>query len=326
MAAPAPTRALWKGSISFGLVFIPIALHSATVEVRPRMRMLEAQTGAPVGYKKVDKSTGEAISQEQVVKGVEVDQGQYVTLTKEEIREALPRTTQTIEIESFVKMEDVPSVYFANKAYYTSPTGKAGKVYALLRDVLRRTGRVGVGKIVVSTKQHLALVVPHGDGLVINLLRWHEEIRDPTALPLPGDAKAVGLTDKELQMAEQLVLDLADDWTPERFRDEFAEKVQALIEAKRQAGDVKQVAEAPGTEAAPAGAEILDLTDLLRRSLKGGAPAPAASRPAAAAKKAAGSRKAGTKEAANDERERAAAAAKTTEKARTAVKPRRKAA
>ncbi|TFY99245.1 Ku protein [Ramlibacter henchirensis] len=316
MAAPAPTRALWKGSISFGLVFIPIALHSATVEVRPKMKMLDSETGAPVGYKKVDKVTGEAVSQADVVKGVEVDKGQYVTLTKDEIREALPKTTQTIEIESFVKLEEVPTIYF-NKPYLTSPTGKAQKVYALLRDVLRRTGRVGVGRIVVSTKQHLALVLPHGDGLVVNLLRWHEEIRDQTGLQLPGDAKEVGLTDRELKMGEQLVLDLADEWHPERFRDEFAEKVQALIEAKRRAGEVKQVAEIMGDEAVPASAEVFDLTELLRRSLKGGA-APAPSRTPAPAPKKAAARS--VKTAANDERERAAAAAKTTGKAKATVK------
>lgn len=264
MAAPAPTRALWKGSISFGLVFIPISLHSATVDSRPKMRMLDSDTGAPVGYKKVDKSTGEEVAQADVVKGVEVEHGQFVTLSKEEIREALPKSTQTIEIEAFVKLQDVPSVYF-NKPYLTSPGGKAQKVYALLRDVLRRTGRVGLGRVVVSTKQHLALVVPHGNGLVVNLLRWHEEIRDQAGLPLPGDAKEVGLTERELQMGEQLVLDLADEWHPERFRDEFAAKVEALIEAKRAAGDVKKVVQAMGDEIVPSSAEVVDLTELLRR-------------------------------------------------------------
>ena len=323
MAAPTPARTLWKGSISFGLVFIPIALHSATVEVRPKMRMLDVDTGAPVGYQKIDKSTGEAISQQQVVKGVEVDAGQYVTLTKDEIREALPKTTQTIEIESFVKFADVPAVYF-NKPYFTSPTGKAQKVYALLRDVLRNTGRVGLGRIVVSTKQHLALVVPHGDGLLINLLRWHEEVRDQGGLQLPGDAKEVGLTARELQMGEQLVMDLADDWHPERFRDEFAEKVAALIEAKRKAGEVKQVAELMGAEVMPTSAEVIDLTELLRRSLQGGA-TPAASRPTPA-KKAAETRTKAVKTAANDERERGVAAAKSSGKARASLRPKRKAA
>lgn len=317
MAAPAPTRALWKGSISFGLVFIPIALHSATVEIRPKMRMLDADTGAPVGYQKVDKSTGETVAQADVVKGVEVDKGQFVTLTKDEIREALPKTTQTIEIEAFVTLAEVPTIYF-NKPYLTSPTSKAGKVYALLREVLRRTGRVGVGRVVVSTKQHLALVVPHGDGLVVNLLRWHDEVRDQASLPLPGDAKSEGLTDRELKMGEQLVLDLADEWHPERFHDEFSAKVQALIEAKRSAGEVKQVAEIMGAEVLPTSAEVVDLTELLRRSLKG---ADTARAPAAPAKKGVKGRSAtSTRKAANDERERAAAASKPDSKPRLSTK------
>ena len=119
MSAPAPSRALWKGSMTFGLVFIPVALHSATVEIRPKMRMLDAETGGPIGYAKVDKFTGEAVAQADVVKGVEVDKGQFVTLTKDEIREALPKTTQTIDIEAFVKLTDVPTVYF-NKPYLTT--------------------------------------------------------------------------------------------------------------------------------------------------------------------------------------------------------------
>ncbi len=319
MAAPAPTRALWKGSISFGLVFIPISLHSATVETRPKMRMLDADTGGPIGYQKVDKTTGETVSQAEVVKGVEVDRGEFVTLSKDEIREALPKTTQTIEIEAFVKPDEIPSVYF-NKPYLTSPTVKAGKVYALLRDVLRRTGRVGVGRIVVSTKQHLALVAPYGDGLVINLLRWHGEIRDQAGLPLPGDAKEMGIKESELKMGEQLVLDLADEWHPERFRDEFAEKVQALIEAKQKAGDVKKVAELLGDEVMPASADVIDLTELLKRSLKGAAaPARAAAAPAPKPAPA----KPRTK-AANDERERAAAAAKAPSQAKTSVKATRR--
>ncbi|HYD75323.1 Ku protein [Ramlibacter sp.] len=319
MAAPAPSRALWKGSISFGLVFIPIALHSATVEIRPKMRMLDADTGAPVGYQKVDKSTGQAVAQADVVKGVEVDKGQFVTLTKDEIREALPKTTQTIEIEAFVKLAEVPTVYF-NKPYLTSPTGKAGKVYALLREVLRRTGRVGVGRVVVTSKQHLALVVPHGDGLVVNLLRWHEEIRDQAGLPLPGDAKQEGLSERELKMGEQLVLDLADDWHPERFHDEFAAKVQALIEAKRSAGEVKQVAEIMGAEVLPSSAEVVDLTELLRRSLKGADAAAGAA--AGPGKKAVKGRTGPTsRKAANDERERAAAALNSGGQSRSSTKP-----
>ena len=308
--ATASTRALWKGAISFGLVHIPIALHSATEDIRPKMRMLAQDSGGEVGYKKVDKASGEEIAQEQITKGIEVGTGQYVTVTKEEIREALPKTTQTIEIESFVLLQAIPPIFF-NKPYYVSPINRGQKVYALLRDVLQRTGRVGVGKVVVSTKQHLAVVFPHQGALVVNLLRWEGEIRDASALPLPGSASDVGLTERELKMGEQLVLDLADEWHPERFRDEFREKIEQLVEAKRQSGEVRQVETLDEGATAPS-AEVVDLTELLRRSLRGEVP-PAKAAPARVSAPKPAARRA--KVAANDERahERAAAAAEKAE-------------
>jgi DNA end-binding protein Ku len=309
LMATVSTRTLWKGAISFGLVHIPVALHSAIEDNRPKMRMLEQETGAPIGHRNVNKATGEAVAESDIVKGLEIDKGRYVTLTKEEIREALPKTTQTIEIESFVKLDEVPIVFF-NKPYYTSPINKGQKVYALLREVLHRTGRVGLGRIVVSTKQHLAIVAPMGDGLVVNLVRWAEEIRDMKGLSLPGPASSVGVTDREIKMGEQLVLDLADKWHPERFRDEFKEKLEALVEQKRKAGAVKEVVELLADEITPAtSADVIDLTELLRQSLKAkGGTARTAKAP---------------REAANDETpaRRAAAASKSTAKSRASVKP-----
>ncbi|MEJ7932229.1 Ku protein [Ramlibacter sp. AN1015] len=336
--ATASARTLWKGAISFGLVHIPVSLHAATQDLRPKMRMLEAGSGAQVGYQKIDKRTGEAIAPSDLVKGMEVAEGQFVTLTKEEIREALPRSTQTIEIEAFVPLQDVPPVFY-NKPYYTSPIHRGSKVYALLRDVLRRTGRAGLGRIVVSTRQHLALVVASGDGLVVNLLRWADEVRSMAELPLPGAASDEGVTERELGMGEQLVLELSDDWHPERYRDEFREKLEALVEAKRRAGDITH-APAGATEApvpTGAGAEVIDLTELLRKSLRQApaaapaAAAPAPRRPAARAPAPAASTRSrsAARKAANDDEaaaaQRAAAAAKPSSTARTTAKaPRRK--
>lgn len=319
--ATTSTRTLWKGAISFGLVHVPIALHSAVEDTRPKMRMLAEDSGAPVGYKKVDKSTGEEIAQGEITKGIEVGQGQYVTLSKEEIREALPKTTQTIEIEAFVKLQDVPAPFF-NKPYYVSPINRGQKVFALLRDVLKRTGRVGLGRIVVSTKQHLAIVLPQGNGMVVSLLRWNDEIRDMDALPLPGAAETVGVTERELQMGEQLVLDLADEWHPERFRDEFKEKVEQLVEAKRKAGAIKQVEMFPGEEVAAPTADVIDLTELLQRSLK--ARTAAAQEKAAPPAKEPAAKTRAKERAANDEMARVAAAAAPSGKAKTAVPVSRK--
>jgi DNA end-binding protein Ku len=324
MAATVSTRALWKGAISFGLVHVPVSLHSAIEDKRPKFRMLaesgssdgahDQGTAGPIGYQKIEKSTGAAVATEAVVKGLEVDQGQFVTLTKDEIREALPKSTQMVEIECFVKLEEVPIVFF-EKPYYVCPINKGQKVYALLRDVLKRTRRVGLGRIVVSTKQHLAIVAPQGNGIVVNLVRWADEVRDMEGLPLPGESSSVGVTERDLKLGEQLVLELAEAWSPERFHDEFKAKLEALVELKRKSGEIKQVVERMPGGLTPS-ADIVDLTELLRQSLRSKvapAPAPATRTP----------KRAANDEAPNRRREPAleAAAAKGAGKSRAIAKP-----
>jgi len=314
MPAPTSSRTLWKGAISFGLVHIPVTLHSATAENRMKFNLLDKSTMTPVGNQQVNKATGAAMEREEVVKGFEVEKDQFVVLTPEEIKAALPRSTQTIDMEAFVEREQIPSVYF-HKPYYVSPAGKGGqKPFALLRETLERTGKVGIARVVISTKQHLAVLMPHGKGLVLNLLRWEDEVRDTAGLPWPGED--VSVSTAELKMAEQLVDAMAGDWQPDLFHDEFREKLMALVEQKAKEGGLRAVAPLPGEEP-PASAEVIDLTELLRRSLKGNAKA-------APVKK-------GTPrpdDAANDEAApvRKAAARKTSPTARAAAKaaPRRK--
>jgi DNA end-binding protein Ku len=272
MTAPTSTRTSWKGAISFGLVHIPIALHSATQDIRPKMHMIDKKTNAPVGHKNYDKSTGKEVAQDDIVKGLETEKGHFVTLSKEEIQEALPKTTGTIGIEQFVKQADIPLAFY-EKPYYVSPQAKGGKPYALLREVLRRTDRVGLGKIVLANKQHLAIIAPHGDALVLLLLRWEAEVRDTAGLPIPGSAKDEGISDKEMKMAESLVMDLDAPWAPEQYHDEYVEKLDHLVEAKKKAGDVQTLTGIVEDEIVPAqGADIVDLTELLRKSLRGGGP------------------------------------------------------
>jgi DNA end-binding protein Ku len=309
MPAPTSSRTLWKGAISFGLVHIPVTLHSATAENRMKFNLLDKATLSRVGNKQVNKATGEATPREEIVKGFEVEKDQYVVLTPDEIKSALPRSTQTIDIEAFVDREQIPSVYF-NKPYYVAPAGRGGqKPFALLRETLERTGKVGIAKVVISTKQHLAMLVPQDDGLVLNLLRWSDEVRDTAGLAWPGEDVKVSAA--ELKMAEQLVEAMAGDWQPDLFHDEFREKLMALVEQKAREGGLRTVAPLPGEEVAPS-AEVIDLTELLRRSLKGNAA------PAPAAKKTARREEA----AANDEAAplRKAAARKTTTTARTTAK------
>ncbi len=266
--AAAP-RVLWKGAISFGLVHIPVALYPASRDSGIDFDWLDRRSMDPVGYRRINKKTGEEIAREDIVKGIEYQSGRYVVLSDDEIRAAYPRTTQTIEIESFVPAGAIPDV-FLERPYYVAPVEHGAKVYALLREALRRTGRIGVARLVIQTKQHLAALMPAGAGLLIDLLRWDADIRPWNDLPLPPeDAKEAGVTERELAMAEQLVESMSGDWQPQQFRDSFKDEIMRLVERKIAAGDTESTAAAP-LEEAPPDADVLDLTDLLQRSLRPG--------------------------------------------------------
>jgi DNA end-binding protein Ku len=284
--APTSTRSLWKGAITFGLVHIPIGLYSATAESGVDFDWLDRRTMDPVGYKRVNKKTGKEIDKEDIVKGVKWHGGDYVVLSPEEIQAAYPRTTQTIEIEAFVDADEVPFVYL-ERPYYVGPVNKGDKVYALLREALKQTHKVGIAKVVIQTKQHLAVLIPCGPALILNLLRWGGEIRSWEDLKLPpSDAKAAGVKEAELNMAKQLIEGMSANWSADQFRDSFKEEIMKLVEAKAQAGETEHVT--PVEKAPTGGADVIDLTELLKRSLQGGgrgtaaAPAPAPARKSAA--------------------------------------------
>jgi DNA end-binding protein Ku len=314
MAASSSTRTLWKGAISFGLVHIPITLHSATAENRMKFNLLDKRTMNPVGNQQVNKATGEAMTKEEVVKGFEYEKDQYVTLTPDEIKAALPKSTQTIEIEAFIDGSQIPTTYY-NKPYYVAPASKGQKPYLLLLETLRRTGKVGLARVVISTRQHLAALVPASEGLVLELLRWADEVRDTAGLPLP-DPKETKVSDRELKMAEQLVNELEDEWNPTAFHDEFREKLEQVVEAKVKAGQGEHIMKPLEGEEVKTSADIIDLTELLRRSLrKGGGKAGQEEAPKTSSRR----------QAANDEEEappaKRAAASKASARASTSVKP-----
>jgi DNA end-binding protein Ku len=331
--ATSSRRVLWRGAISFGLVHIPIGLHSATSESGLNFDWLDKRTMDPVGYKRINKKTGKEIDKENIVKGYEYESGHYVVLSPEEVAAAYPKTTQTIEIESFVPIDSIPFMYL-ERPYYISPASRGEKVYALLREILRKTGKAGVAKVVIATKQHLALLIPSGPALVLNLLRWGDEVRSWDDLSLPKEgAKAVGLTDKEMKMGEQLVEDMSGEWNPEEFTDSFKEQILHLVEEKIKAGDTETVTQLEEAEPGET-ARIYDLSELLQRSLKGGKRRGAAAsnddeaeeeahptKTASRAKSSGASR--GTEKAAaqrGDKRSASKTAGKTTAKSKAATK------
>lgn len=276
------SRVLWKGAITFGLVHIPVGLHTASTNSGIDFDWLDKRTMDPVGYKRINKKTGKEIDQDNIVKGIEYESGKYVIVSPEEIEAVYPRTTQTIEIQMFVDATDIPFV-FLERPYYVAPINKGAKVYALLRETMARTGKVGLAKVVIATKQHLAALVPSGPVMVLNLLRWGDDIKSLDGLDLPpAGVKASNLSANELKMAEQLVGDMHGSWNPDEFKDEFRQAIMKLVDRKVKAGKTETVVQ-PEEEAPAGGAEIIDLADLLARSLKGGK-APAAGKPVPARK------------------------------------------
>jgi DNA end-binding protein Ku len=265
--APTSTRSLWKGAISFGLLHIPVALYSATSENKLEFDWLDKRTMDPVGYKRYNKKSGKEVAMSDIVKGIEYDEGRYVLLSKEEIEAAYPKITQTLEIESFISTDEVPFVYL-EKPYYTAPINRGDRVYALLRDTLAQTDKVGVGKVVIASKQHLAVLMPCGPALVLNLLRWGGEIRSYEDLKLPPSAAEMGIKPAELAMAKQLIDSMTDSWSADKFRDSYTESVMKLVEEKAQKGDVHQVDKPQDSPMVPT-SNVVDLSELLMRSLRG---------------------------------------------------------
>ena len=263
-------RVIWKGAIAFGLVHVPVALYSATHESTLDFDWLDKRSMDPVGYQRINKVTGKVIEKENVVKGLQYEAGRYVVMTDEEIRAAFPKATQTVEIESFVKAADVPPTFF-EKPYFVVPINRGGKVFALLRETLVSADRIGIARVVISNKQHLAALYPMGKLLVLNLMRWSEEVRLPKALlGLESLTTPITLTAAEKKMAAQLVNDLSAEWNPNAFNDEFKDEIMRMVGARVKAGNTASITKLDSTpEDAGSGAEIIDLVDLLKRSLAG---------------------------------------------------------
>lgn len=278
-------RVIWKGAISFGLVHVPVALYPGTSESGIDFDWIDRRSMDPVGYRRINKRTGKEVDKRHIVRGVKVGAGDYVVLGDDEIAAAYPKTTQTIAIESFAAPTQIPFTLL-DRPYYLEPIARAEKVYALLREALRAAGVVGLARLVLHTKEHLAVLVPAGPALLLDTLRWPAEVRDWKDLNLPAPGRAgAKLQDAELKMAVQLIESMTEDFDPARWQDRFAGAVQTLVKQRASAGrthTVQPLEEAP--DAAPG--NVIDLTELLARSLKGRAKAAAPAKKKAARQRA----------------------------------------
>jgi DNA end-binding protein Ku len=258
---------MWKGAISFGLVHIPVEMYSAVSDNALDLTMLDRRDFSPIGFKRYNKTTGKEVSWDDIVKGYEYQSGEYVVLTDEDLRRANPEATQTIDILAFVNAEQVPLTYY-EQPYYLAP-GKGGdKVYALLRETLREVGKIGIANVVIRVKQHLAALVCVGDTIVLNTLRYPDEIRPTDELKIPdANSKAAQVTEKELQMAKALVEGMSEKWKPAQYHDTYREDVLALVKKKIAANQTKTLTEPEPEQEKPAHTNVIDLVSLLQASL-----------------------------------------------------------
>ncbi len=276
-------RAVWKGAISFALVHVPVSLYSAAQDSGIDFDWLDRRSLDPVGYKRYNKRTGRELKPQDIVKGVRQPNGEYVVLSDAEVKAAFPKSTQSIDIESFVKEREVPPTLF-ERPYFVQPAGKAEKVYALLRDAMAQAGVIGIARIVMHTQEHLVAVVPSGRVLMLNTMRWTSELRPASGLRFPGQGlPAASIKPGERRMAARLIEEMTSPWRPDRHAEHFSTAIRALVRRKVAAGKSKEVRpleEAP-TEQRPS--NVIDLTELLAKSLAGGRSATAQRKDASAA-------------------------------------------
>ncbi|WP_368620586.1 Ku protein [Paraburkholderia sp. BR13444] len=258
---------IWKGAISFGLVHVPVQLYPATRSEKVGFNLLDKRTIDPIGYKQINKRTGKDVTRENIVRGFEYEKDHYVVLSDDEIRSANPESTQTVDILAFVDAADISFLYL-DTPYFLTPDRKGEKVYALLREAMTASGKIGVASVVLHNKQHLAALIPLGPMLALNTLRWADEVRGLDEFKVPPEGmKAAGVSAKELDMAKKLIDDMSETWDPMQYHDTFRDDIMALVERKIQAGKTEEVTEVETPHESRKSADILDLSDLLKRSL-----------------------------------------------------------
>lgn len=254
-------RPLWSGSISFGLVNIPVKLYSASQERALKFNLLHKKTLSPIGYKKVIKGTDTEVKQADIVKGYACGKEKYVVLTPEDFRRADPKKTELLDIVSFADVEEIDSKLF-DKPYFIEPANKAKKPYALLRDALKKSGKIGIAKYVFKEKEHIGAIRPEDNMLMLIQLRYADELRKPEGLTIPGSS---GYTKKELDLALSLIKHLDEKFDVTEYEDKYTDELRALIRKKAKGG-LKEIKASDVTEIQPT--NMTDILDMLKKSLE----------------------------------------------------------
>ena len=254
-------RAIWKGSISFGLVNIPIALYPATRREEFKFRLLRKSDLSPVNYKRVAEKDGKEVPWDQIVKGYEYEKGKYVVLKDEDFQRVDLEATQTVDIQDFVELDEIDPIFFY-KPYYLEPQKGGDKAYALLRDALKDSRKVGIAKVVIKTREYLAGVKPEDGALVLELMHFADELADMSNLHIP---KKVEVGKREMDMAKSLIGSMSSKWNPEKYHDDYREALMEVIEEKVEAGG-KEIEEKP--KKAPKPTKVIDLVSVLQKSLE----------------------------------------------------------
>ncbi len=251
-------RAIWKGALSFGLVNIPVEVHTAVRENRPRFRMLHAKDKSPISFERVCQKEGEPVAWEEIVKGFEFEKGRFVVLTKEDFAAAALEKTKRIDVLDFVEAEAIDDRFF-DKPYYLTPGAGGDEAYALLREAIRDSGRIGVAKFILRDTQHLAAIEAIGDALVVSTLRFADELVDTESLRFPT-AKAVRKQDRLL--AKTLIDNLSAEWDPKKYKDDYSENLMRVIRARMKGKEARLV-----SDKRPRDSNVVDLMERLRASL-----------------------------------------------------------
>src|SRR5438067_6564237 len=254
-------RAIWKGSISFGLVNIPIALYPATRREELKFRLLRKSDLSPVNYKRVAEKDGKEVPWDQIVKGYEYEKGKYIVLKEEDFQRVDLEATQTVDIQDFVDLDEIDPIFFY-KPYYLEPQKGGDKAYALLRDSLKEKKKVGIAKVVIKTREYLAGVKPEDGALVLELMHFADELADTSKLHVP---KKMEVEKREMNMATALIDGMSSKWNPEKYKDDYREALMEVIEEKVEAGG-KEIEEKPMK--APKPTKVIDLVKVLQQSLE----------------------------------------------------------